>query len=95
MGSQNVSLTTLMTLIPGLHNGHRSQDLLFSRLKLVIPLILSAYYFLSQFQVVMMLHWSAMASVTMRPTIQAVTMMVGTAVLRMQTYIPVLIVAVI
>ena len=30
---------------------------------------------------VLMLHWSAMVSATMRPTMQTATMMVGTAVL--------------
>ena len=30
---------------------------------------------------IIMLHWSAMVSVTMRPTIQSATMMVGIAVL--------------
>ena len=42
-----------------------------------------------------MLHWQAMVSATMRPTIRTATMMVGTAVPRMQTQIPVLIVVVI
>jgi hypothetical protein len=37
-----------------------------------------------------MLHWSATVSVMMRPTIHTATMMVGTAVLSMQTQIHVL-----
>ena len=42
-----------------------------------------------------MLHWLAMVSAMMRPTMKTATMMVGSAVLRMQTQMPVLNVAVI
>ena len=74
-----LDLEFLYPPIPGIQNGHRSQRLLFSRLKL-ITLVTLKYYFLSQFQVVMMLQWSAMVSAMMRPTMQTATMMVGSAV---------------
>ena len=38
-------------------------------------------YFYSQFQAVLILHWLATVSVTMRQTMKTATMMVGTAVL--------------